>query len=116
MVEKKQMPTGLNELRTRANYRWRFRNMLQHLEAGNNIEATWAFGSKFFSRGLSIVNVDAGLNLVQAGYGERPFGHINAGHRSAGARHCLGKDSATAADINDGAAIEFGILPDPVQP
>jgi hypothetical protein len=52
---------------------------------------------------------------MQAGYRERTFGHVDARDGSGRCRHGFSEDAATTADINDFAARQFRMLPNPVE-
>ena len=75
-----QVRTGLNNGSGRG-------HMLQHFQAGDDIEVLGVFLRQLFSSGLTVVYVDARFLLMDSCHGQRCFGHIDGGDLRASLRH-----------------------------
>ncbi len=91
--------------------------MLEHFEAGDDIEfRSMGFG-KCFGSNLQVFDFQSGFEQMQASHFQRRRCKINAGDNRTLARQAFCQDAATAADIQDTQAGErTGMLLDPVEP
>ena len=80
--------------------------MLQHLHAGDDVEAARCLGSERLGGDQPVVDRGPGLELVQAGDAQRLVGEVDAGDRGPAPGHRFGEDAAAAADVDDPLAGE----------
>ena len=73
--------------------------MLEHLHAGDDVEARGGLSAERLHRLGAIVDVETFAGGVQAGDVDHAGGEIDGGHDRACARHRLCEQSAAAADI-----------------
>ncbi len=110
------MATGPNQLRDRGGHLRRGGYVLQHLETGDDVILSGLFRDQCLSRGLPVVDLGTGFDLVQARDRQGRFRHVDARHPRTAARHGLGQDSPATANIDDPAARQVHVLSYPVEP
>ena len=90
--------------------------MLEHLQAGDDVELAGHLGCQLFGGDTAVFHRDAGFQLVQLGHCQRRFAHVDAGDGGAALGHGFAEDAAAAADVQHALAGEVDALVDPVDP
>ena len=75
--------------------------MLEHLQAGDDIETAGAFGGQLFDCHMAVVHLAPRFEQVQASDSERFLGQVDAGDPGALSRHALSQQTAAAADVEN---------------
>ncbi|MNC35393.1 hypothetical protein D3C75_838770 [compost metagenome] len=90
--------------------------MLEHLQTGDHVELAGHFRSQRLGGALPVVDLHAGLQLVQARHGQRRLAHVDGCYGRAAQGHRLAEDAAAAADVEHPLAGQADALVDPVDP
>ncbi len=96
--------------------RGRVGHVLEHLHAGDDVEARRAGLGQGLGGGLLVVHRHAGFQRVELCDRKRGFAHVDPGHGRATGRHALREDPAAASHVQHGFVCEPGVLVDIVQP
>ena len=88
--------------------------MLKHFQAGDHVELFWHFFSQGFSSDLPVFDADAGLQLVQLGYCQRRFAHVDARDAGTALGHGFAENATTAANVEHFLAGQADAFVDPV--
>ncbi len=91
-------------------------HVLQHLEAGDDVEARGRRFGQCFDRDLPVFHRQAGLDGVQPCDGERFRREVDPEYPGTPARHAFGQQAAPATDVEDLPARETGTRLDVVEP
>jgi hypothetical protein len=115
IVEKNAHPPGFTR-RPQAETIEAGRDVLEHLHAGDDVEALGHLLGQRLDRDLAVGDARRRrLDRVELRHLERLVGEVDAEHVGAAARHRIGEDAAAAADVENALALERREAVDPVE-